>query len=70
MIIKIKVHPSSGREEIIKITQDEYKAYLKKPAVDNKANIELIKLLKKHFKKTPIILKGFTSSNKVIDISD
>jgi len=29
MIIKIKVYPHSGREEIIKNSDKEYKAYLK-----------------------------------------
>ena len=51
MIIRIKVYPNSGREEIIKISDNSYKAYLKKPAEDNKANIELLKLLKKQFMK-------------------
>jgi uncharacterized protein len=70
MILQIKVHASSGREEIIKISENSYKVYLKKPAVDGKANLELLKLLKKHFNKTPIILKGFASNNKIIKISD
>lgn len=70
MIIKVRVHVSSGREEIIKISNNEYKIYLKKPAKDNKANLELLKLLKKHFHKTPIILKGLASHNKIVMISD
>jgi uncharacterized protein (TIGR00251 family) len=68
MIIHVKVYPSSGREEIIKLNEDNYKVYLKKPAVDNKANIELIKLLKKHFKKEIKIIKGIKSEDKIIKI--
>jgi uncharacterized protein (TIGR00251 family) len=70
MIIKIKVYPSSGREEIVKVSEDSYKAYLKKHAENGKANIELLKMLKKHFNKTPIILKGLKSRDKIINIKD
>lgn len=69
MIIHVKVHPSSGREEIIKINHNnEYKVYLKKHAENNKANIELLKLLKHHFKVDAKILKGITSRNKIIEV--
>lgn len=51
MIIQIKVYPNSGREEIVRISENEYKVYLKKPAENNKANVELIKMLKRYFKK-------------------
>jgi hypothetical protein len=70
MIIQVKVHPSSGREEIIKVTDNSYKIYLKKPAEDNKANIELLKILKKEFKKEARIIRGLTGRNKVIEIKD
>ena len=70
MIIKVKVFPSSGREEIIKIFENEYKIYLKKAPEDNKANIELIKVLKKYFLKDINIIKGLKSRNKIIDVSD
>ncbi len=70
MIIKIKVYPHSGREEVIQVSENEYKIYLKKPAEAGKANIELLKLLRKHFNKTPIILKGLKSRDKIIEIKD
>ena len=50
MKIKIKVKPNSGKQEVIK-QDDFYSIKLKSSAQDNKANIELIKLLKKYFKK-------------------
>jgi len=68
MIIKIKVYPHSGKEEIEKITEDSYKVYLKKPAEENKANIELLKLLKHHFKVEAKIIKGLTNRNKIVKI--
>jgi len=66
MIINVKVHASSGREEIIKIDNENYKVYLKKPAESGKANIELIKLLKKYFLKNIKIIKGLKNRNKIV----
>lgn len=68
MKIKIKVKPSSGREEVEKVTDYEYKVYLKKPAQDGKANEELLKLLKKCFGKKCKIVRGVRSRDKVVEI--
>ena len=70
MIIKIKVFPSSGREEIIKTHDLEYKVYLKKHAEDGKANMELLKLLKRHFRVEARIIKGTTSKHKIVKIGE
>jgi len=69
MKLKIKVSPNSKKQEIVKVNDSEYKVFLKKPAENNKANIELIKLLIKHFKKKVNIIRGFTSRNKIVEIS-
>jgi len=50
MIIKVKVKPHSGKQDVVK-KGDDYMVYLKSQPEDGKANIELIKLLKKHFNK-------------------
>ncbi len=68
MRLNVRVQPSSGRQEIKKISESEYKIFLKKTPEDNKANKELEKLLKKHFKKEAKIIRGFTSKNKVVEI--
>jgi uncharacterized protein (TIGR00251 family) len=70
MKINVKVQPNSGREEIQQISKTEYKVFLKKPAEENKANIELLKILKKYFKKEITLLKGRTSKNKTIEVKD
>ena len=47
---------------------DNYlKVNLKSQPENNKANLELIKLLKKHYKKDPKIVSGLTSKKKVIE---
>ncbi len=67
--MKIKVKPNSGKSEIIK-TGGEFVAYLKSKPENNKANTELIKLLKKRFRKEVKIKSGFASRNKIIEIKD
>jgi len=68
MIIQVKVYPHSGREEIVKESDNSYKVYLKKPAKDNKANLELIKLLKEYFLKDIKIIKGLKSRSKIVEL--
>jgi uncharacterized protein (TIGR00251 family) len=69
MRFTIKVQPNSGRQEIQKsIDGTIQKVFLKKPAENNKANIELEKFLSKHLGKTVKIIKGHTSKNKTIEV--
>lgn len=71
MIIKVKAKPSSRKREILKINEDSFEVSLREKAEDNKANIELIKLLSNHFEvpnKNIKILKGMTSRHKIIQI--
>ena len=68
MIINIRVKPQSGRQDIKKISENKYIVSLKKPAEDNKANLELIKLLKKYFHKNINIIKGMKNRNKVVEV--
>lgn len=68
MRLKIKVKPNSTRQEIKK-TEEGYLINLKEKAKNNKANIELLKMLKKYFKAENIkIIKGMKSKNKIIEI--
>jgi len=67
MIINIKVISNSGRQEIIKIGES-YKVYLKANAEEGKANLELLKFLKKYFKKNVRIIRGFRSKEKIIEV--
>ena len=68
MKLSIKVQPNSGRQEIQQSIDGKIqKVFLKKPAKDNKANIELEKFLSKHLKTKVKIIKGHTSKNKTIE---
>ena len=71
MKINIKVKPNSKKQMIqTDIDGKIQKVFLKKPAKNNKANNELEKLLSKHFKTKVKIIKGRTSKNKTIEISN
>ena len=67
MIIKVKVKPASKKQEIIK-TDEGYVVSVKGKAEKNKANIELLKALNKHFGKDVRIIKGFKSKNKIVEV--
>jgi len=70
MIINVKVRPNSSEQKI----EDKGGALhvsLKESAEQNKANIELINLLAKHFNtsaKEIKILRGKTSRNKIVEV--
>lgn len=64
MIINVRVKPSSKKQEIKKLG-NVYEVSVKSKAEDNKANIELLKLLKKEFKKDFVIIKGIKNKEKV-----
>jgi uncharacterized protein YggU (UPF0235/DUF167 family) len=68
MILSVKAKPSS-RESRFDAAQGI--VYLKSRAEDNKANIELIKLLAKYYKVSSAqvrILKGLSSRQKLVEV--
>ena len=71
MIIHVAVKPGSVEQEISKADDWNFVVKLKSRAEDNKANIELVKLLAKHFntaQKNISIIRGRKSRKKVVDI--
>lgn len=68
MKIKVFVKTNSKKQKIQKTGEDTYNIYLKSLPIENKANIELIKLLKKQFKKEVKIISGKTNNKKIIEV--
>ena len=71
MKIKIKLHPNSKQEKIVKLTEDSYEVWIKEKPINNKANLYLEKYLKKYFEKGVKgvkVVKGLKSKKKVIEI--
>ena len=73
IILKIKAVPNSSKNEICGTLDDALKVKIKAPAVENKANEELIKFLSKQWKipKSDITFKaGSTSKLKTLYIEN
>lgn len=71
MRIYIKVSPRSSKNEVVKVSEGEYKVRLTAAPVDGQANEALIKLLAQHFKvaKSLVdIVGGKTAKIKIVDI--
>jgi len=67
-MLQIKVTPNASKTELVK-TETGYKARIRCPPVDGKANDALIVLLSKEFgvaKNSIEIIKGKTSRNKTV----
>ena len=70
MMLKIRAKPNSKKQEIRKISEKEYIISLKENAENNKANLELLKVMKKYLRKDIKIIKGLRSRNKIIEVKD
>ena len=73
MILTILVKANSKKGPVLeKISENEFIAYIRQPAVDDKANQALIELISKTLtiSKSKIkIIKGLKSRHKQIDVS-
>ena len=68
MMITVEVKADSREERIEKIGENRYAVRVKAARKKGKANKALLKLLKKHFGGTAIILSGHTSIIKIVEI--
>lgn len=68
--MNIKVKLNSGEQSVEKKKESFLLVYLKSPPENNKANLELIKILKKYFGRDIRIKSGFKSKNKVVEFVD
>ena len=67
MLINLKVHANSSKEEIKKI-DDKYEVWVKEKPIDGKVNAKLLKMFKKYFRKQVKIKSGLKSRNKVLSV--
>jgi hypothetical protein len=71
MIVKVFVKPRSGKDHIDKISENEYKVFLRAAAEGNKANIALIKAFSKYLnvpQKSMRIVSGLKSKEKILEV--
>jgi uncharacterized protein (TIGR00251 family) len=72
MRIYVKVSPKSSKNEIIKVSEGEYKVKITAAPISDKANVALIEILAKNFKvpKSLVnIVGGKTAKTKIVDIA-
>lgn len=65
--ILVKLKPNSPENKIVE-KGEVWKINVKSPPHDNKANIELIKFLRKELKQNVRIIRGLKSREKLIEL--
>lgn len=73
MKITVRIKLNKSKEGVEKISETEFVVYTKKPAVEGKANEDIVKQLASYFKVSKTnsyIVKGAKSKTKVIEIRD
>ncbi len=71
MYLKVKVVPRAKKSEIIKLDKDYLKVKVLSPAIKNKANKEMIKLLADYYnvsKSAVKIIRGEHSREKLVEV--
>lgn len=67
-MLSVKVRPNAHKTEILSQSENELVVAVAAPPENNKANIELIKFLSKHFRAEIKILRGLKSKTKLIRV--
>lgn len=73
MFIKVKVFPSSSRDEIIIKKENFFEIKTKKPAKNGQANEAVYQILSNHFRvslKNIRLIKGKNQRNKIFEIKE
>lgn len=68
MIVKVKTHPNSSQEKVVKLDDGSYEVWIREKAIDGKANLRLVKVLKEYFGKNVRIKSGETSRRKLVEV--
>ena len=68
--LEIYVKPGSSKTEITGIKDGRIIVFLKEKAEDGKANLALIKLLKKEYGKEARIIKGLKDRRKTVRFTE
>ncbi len=70
MLIKIKVHPETRNEQVVKKAEDKYELFIRARAQNNEANTRVVEIIREMFPDSKIvrIIKGHTTPNKIVEI--
>jgi uncharacterized protein YggU (UPF0235/DUF167 family) len=70
MYLKVKVHPNSKKDEVLKKSEDSFEIFVRAKPVDGKANDAVLELLSDHLNipRSKIrLLRGADSRNKLLE---
>jgi uncharacterized protein (TIGR00251 family) len=70
VLITVDVKTNSNSIYLEKLGENHYLVRVKAPAKKGKANMAVLKLLKKHFKNEVKLIRGSTSSRKVFLVEE
>lgn len=73
MLIKVKVSPGAGSDEIIKESEDSFSVAVKAKPIRGMANMAVVEVLASYFNipdSNVRLVKGFRERNKVFDITE
>jgi uncharacterized protein (TIGR00251 family) len=71
MKIKVRLRPGAKMEKIEKVSDAEYRVWVKAPPREGKANAALIEALARYFdrpRRSVVLLKGASSRDKWVEI--
>lgn len=71
MLIKVKVFPDSGKQEIIKKAEDSFEVWVKEKPIKGQANRAVISALVEYFeipREKIRLIKGWQQRNKIFEI--
>lgn len=67
-LITVDVKANSSREGVEELGEGLYLVHVKAPKRKGKANLAVIKLLRKHFGQPVRIVSGQTSTRKIVEL--
>ena len=68
IIIQVKI--GSKNERVTLIEENKYRVEVKARAEKGKANKAILSLLRKHFGREVLMVSGFTSNTKIVELID
>jgi uncharacterized protein (TIGR00251 family) len=70
MRITVDVRTGSREEGVEDLGEGRYLVRVKAPRKKGKANVAVLKLLRRHFGRRAIVVSGHTSTRKIIELVD
>lgn len=68
--ITVFVKANAKIEKLLPISDTEFDVSVKEPAEKGKANRAVLKLLAKHFGRKAVLISGYNSKKKLVEIED